>query len=312
MPDSNSTGPNIVLGLWPIAGITTIGVTQEDARATIQAAIDAGIETFDTAYSYGFDGESDRLLGEYIRSDRDRFHIMGKVGQRWTKDRQRVVDGRRKQLINDADESLGRIGIEAFDTLFLHSPDPDVPLAESAGAMQVLQDAGLCRRIGFCNMTPEQLAEFASHITVDAIQAPLNMIQRDTFRNLISATGQLDTQAFVFWSLMKGLLAGKISRDHQFAEGDSRPGYPIFQGELRRSIHDALDQLSSIGKDLNQTIAQLAVGWVLSQPGVSGALVGARRPEQIQETVGAKRMTKETLDRIEQIIQPAVAMASNV
>lgn len=301
---------HLVLGLWPIAGITTIGVTRRDAQETIKAAIDSGIDTFDTAYSYGFDGESDRLLGECVSSRRDRFHVMGKVGQRWTADANRVVDASPKQLLADARESLQRSELGFFDTLYLHSPDPNVPLGESASAMQELVDTGLCKRVGICNMNEAQLIEFASYVAVDAIQCPLNLIQRETFAGLKSALGNVEAKAFVFWSLMKGLLAGKMTRDHQFAEGDSRPGYPIFQGELRSAIHDVLDRMRAIGEETNQTIAQLSVGWSLSQPGVQGVLVGARRPEQIRETAATKILCQETLHRIEQIAAPAVKLAS--
>jgi aryl-alcohol dehydrogenase-like predicted oxidoreductase len=133
----------IVLGLWPIAGITTIGVTQQDATSTIAKAIDCGITTFDTAFSYGFDGESDRLLGQFVKNDQDRFRVIGKVGQRWDAHRARIVDASPATLARDAEVSLQRIGIEQFDLLMLHSPDPNVPLEQSAEAMVDLQRRGL-------------------------------------------------------------------------------------------------------------------------------------------------------------------------
>ncbi|WP_182870243.1 aldo/keto reductase [Rhodopirellula sp. JC639] len=295
--------PKIVLGLWPIAGITTIGVTDQDARATLRAAIDAGITTFDTAYSYGYDGESDRLLGEFVRDDRDRFTVMGKVGQRWTEDRKRIVDGSPRQLTSDAEESLRRMGIDAMDTLFLHSPDPNVPLEESAGAMQRLQARGLCKRIGICNATAEQIDQFAGHVATDAIQCPLNLVQRENQSTLIQPAMAAGREVYVFWTLMKGLLAGKITRDHVFPEGDSRPGYAIFQGETRRRIHDAIDRLSELGRQVDQSVAQLSIGWAISQPGVTAALVGARREEQIRELAGARVMPPETLAAVEQIVE---------
>ena len=136
----------LVLGLWPIAGVTTIGVTSQDARETLATAIENGITAFDTAYSYGFDGESDRLLGEFLGTDRDRFSIMGKVGQRWDNSRQRVVDGTPKQLTLDAEESLRRIGLDRFDTLYLHAPDPEVELVSlDAHKLWLLED-GHCVR----------------------------------------------------------------------------------------------------------------------------------------------------------------------
>ena len=183
----------IVLGLWPIAGITTVGVTRDDARATICAAIEGGITAFDTAFSYGFDGESDRLLGQAIAKDRERYTVIGKVGQRWTAAKKRIVDGSPKQLTADAEESLARSGLKYFDTLLLHSPDPNVALEESAGAMQSMRERGLCRRVGFSNMTPDQLGEFAKFTTVDAIECPLNMIQSETYQSLLPAIAEHQT-----------------------------------------------------------------------------------------------------------------------
>ena len=153
------SGPSGALGLWPIAGITTIGVTQEDAHATIREAIHRGITTFDTAYSYGYDGESDRLLGQYVHSQRDDFHIIGKVGQRWNGQRKRVVNGTPEQLTLDAEESVRRLGIECFDLLMLHSVDPNVPLERSMITMCELHRRGLCHAIGICNVQVAELSE---------------------------------------------------------------------------------------------------------------------------------------------------------
>lgn len=292
----------IVLGLWPIAGITTIGVTDEDARATVAAAIDAGVTAFDTAYSYGFDGQSDRLLGPFVRTQRDRFTIIGKVGQRWDANHNRIIDGSQSQLTLDAEESLRRMKLDYIDILFLHSPDPNVSLEESAAALQSLQARGLCRRIGISNASATQIGQFAGSVQTDAIQCPLNMIQRDSYGTLIVPSHAAGREVYVFWTLMKGLLAGKITRDHVFAAGDSRPGYAIFQGDLRRRVHDAVDQLRELGKTLDQTVAQLSVGWAISQPGVTAALVGARRPDQIRETLGARVMPDETLARVDAIV----------
>ena len=169
----------VVLGLWPLAGITTVGVTPQDANETMMAAIEHGITTFDTAFSYGYEGESDRLLGRFIRQSRDRFTVIGKVGQRWTSQRKRVVDGSPATLAADAEASLDRIGIEQFDLLMLHSPDPHLPIERSAEAIAALQRRGLCKRIGICNVNPEQHRRFSQVVGCDAIQCPLNLLQRE-------------------------------------------------------------------------------------------------------------------------------------
>lgn len=301
MTSMNNEKP-IVLGLWPIAGVTTMGVTRSDAEATIATAIDLGVTAFDTAFSYGYDGESDKILRPFLAKDRDRFEVIGKVGQRWSSDRKRVIDGSAGTLTTDAEESLRRLGIDCFDVLMLHSPDPNVAIETSAAAIAELQRRGLCKRTGVSNVTPAQRAQFASVVRCDAIECPLNLLQRDSLDQLIPEASQDGGQVYVFWTLMKGLLAGKIKRDHVFAEGDSRPGYPIFQGAARERTHRILDQMQILGERTNRTIAELSIGWAVSQPGVTAALVGARRPTQIRETCTATRLPPEIVSEIDQIV----------
>ena len=276
--------PHIALGLWPIAGITTVGVSASDADQTVIAAIESGITTFDTAFSYGYAGESDLILGRHLRGQRDDFTVIGKVGQRWNKHRERIIDGSRKSLIADAEQSLRRMNLEFFDLLMLHSPDPHIPLEKSAEVIAELQQRGLCRQVGVCNVNCEQLRRFQTVISCDAIQCPLNLMQRESLAELIPRCQQNKVSVHAFWTLMKGLLAGKITRDHQFAEGDSRPGYPIFQGVARERAHQIVDGITRLGEEANLTPAQMAIGWVLSQPGISMALVGGHTPNQIRET----------------------------
>jgi len=296
----------ILLGLWPIAGITSVGVTREDGLDTIQAAIDAGIETFDTAYSYGYDGESDVMLGEVLRrrENADRTHfVIGKVGQRWTSDRRRVVDGSPKQLIADAEESLKRIGIERFDLLMLHSIDPEVDVEHSASALVQLHRRGLAVKLGICNASRDELIRFADVTTCEVIQCPLNLLQRGSLEPLMRTATLLGAGIHVYWTLMKGLLAGAIPRDHVFAPGDSRPNYEIFQGQQREHAHRVIDRLGTLARRYETTVAKLSIGWALSQDGVSGALVGARRPGQIIETASARSLDMEVLRAVEETLK---------
>lgn len=295
----SAANESITLGLWPIAGVTTVGVTQDDARETIATAIEVGITSFDTAFSYGYDGESDRYLGAAIGGRRDDFKIISKVGQRWDAQRKRIIDCRPKTLIADAETCLRRIGIERLDTLMLHCPDPNVEVEHSAEAIEQLRQRGLCERIGVCNVNAEQQQRFASVAGCDAIQCPLNLIQRDSLNKLIPQCSEQSCEVYAFWVLMKGLLAGSITRDHVFAEGDSRPNYEIFQGEQRRRTHDLLDAMQQIGNQADLTIAQLSIGWALSQSGVTSVLIGARRPAQIKETATASTLPTEIVNEVE-------------
>jgi aryl-alcohol dehydrogenase-like predicted oxidoreductase len=293
---------HIALGLWPIAGITTVGVSANDADQTVIAAIESGITTFDTAFSYGYEGESDQILGTRIKGQRESYTVIGKVGQRWNSDKKRVIDGSRQSLIADAETSLRRMNLEYFDTLMLHSPDPNVALEKSAEAIADLQARGLCHRTGVCNVNTNQVIKFQSVLKCDAIQCPLNLMQRESLDNLVPHCQKTDVNVFSFWTLMKGLLAGKIRRDHKFAEGDSRPRYPIFQGAARERAHQIVDGMNRIGDEAGLTTAQLAIGWVLSQPGISMALVGGHKPDQIRETASARPLSPVLCDAIDQLV----------
>ncbi|WP_047816178.1 aldo/keto reductase [Rhodopirellula islandica] len=296
---------HIILGLWPIAGVTTVGVTREHAIATIRTAIEAGIRQFDTAYSYGLQGEADERLGAALQdldaSTRKEIQIIGKVGQRYNEDGVRVNDGRPETLVVDAENSLRRIGIRCFDTLMLHCVDEEVPIQASAWALQRLMQRGMAKRVGVCNATPEQRAEFASVIPCSAIQCPLNGLQQETLSTVIPDAKENDCDVWVYWTLMKGLLAGKIERDHVFAEGDSRPNYPIFQGEARQRAHDIVDQLKLIAADTGRSVANLSISWAVSQPGVTAALVGAHRPEQIADFATAGPLPKAVRRQVKEL-----------
>ncbi|MGC6442434.1 MAG: aldo/keto reductase [Rubripirellula sp.] len=309
-PRSVPQEPSVALGLWPLAGITTIGVTPKDVEETINAAIEAGITTFDSAYSYGYNGESDHMIGRHLKPDRERFRIIGKVGQRWTTKRQRIIDGSEAQLSADAEQTLKRMRIESLDLLMLHSPDPNVPLEESVLALCKLHQRGLCREIGVCNVNVDQLQQFSliaeqASVPVRALQCPLNLLQRDSLTELLPTAETKNIRAHVYWTLMKGLLAGRISRDHQFAAGDSRPNYEVYQGHTRERAHRIIDALHLLSHEVGLTAAQLSIGWALSQPGVEHALVGARRPEQVKEVAAARCLNAETLSRVNAIVRDA-------
>ncbi|TWT75109.1 aldo/keto reductase [Allorhodopirellula solitaria] len=305
MPDcaSNSPAPlfasEVVLGLWPISGVTTMGVTAEDAEATIATAIERGIRTFDTAYSYGMEGEADRYLASAMNGDTDRFHVISKVGQRYLSNGERIVDSRPATLRKDAEESLRRLRIDCFGTLMLHSIDEDVEIERSAEALLQVRDAGLARRIGLCNASESQRKRFDAVCDCRAIQCPLNLLQQENLGTVIADASEAACDVLVYWTLMKGLLAGKISPVHVFPAGDSRPGYAVFQGQQRDRAHRLIDELKRISTEVERSVAELAVSWALSQSGVTAALVGARRPDQIRDLASARPLEPALLHRID-------------
>ncbi len=275
------------LGCWPISGVSSLGVTDQQSLATIHAALEAGINFFDTAYSYGYDGEADRLLATVLAGRRGDVVLASKVGIYFDAARQRVVDGTPETILEHSRTVLRRLRVEQIDLMYLHQPDPRVPIEESAGAMAEVVRCGWARYAAVSNVDAQQLSRFQSECPVVAVQPPFNMLQQQSVEKIRETCLQQQIGIACYWVLMKGLLAGKLARDHQFHPQDRRLTYEIYQGQAWQRSQDLLDKLRELAGELGCTVAQLVIAWTLHQPGISVALCGAKRPEQIEETAAA-------------------------
>jgi aryl-alcohol dehydrogenase-like predicted oxidoreductase len=291
----------VALGCWPISGMTSIDVNEADSLDTIRAAIDSGINFLDTAYAYGADGESERLIARAIEGRRDRVVIATKGGICWAADGIRVIDGRPETLRRQCEESLRRLKTDRVELLYLHAPDPKTPLGESAAALRELQEEGKALCIGVSNFSLGQLEEFHTVCPIAAFQPPYNMLQREIEKDTLPWCRERGIAVCIYWPLMKGLLAGRLARDHVFQPRDGRAKYPMFQGVEWQRNQDLLDDLRLIAAEVGKTVAQVVVNWTIQQPGITAALCGAKRPRQIEETAGAMecRLTEGQLARIE-------------
>ena len=299
-----AVGP-LGLGCWPLAGMTRAGVTHAAAVATIRAALDAGVAHLDTAYCYGEHGESERAIAEALGLTtagvgaggrrRDAVVLAGKCGIHWEPDaslsppRRQVVDGRPERIRAEVEESLRRLGTDRFDLLYLHAPDPDVPIEESAGELQRLMDAGKARAIGLSNASVASLERFASACPLSACQMQFNMLQREIEAAVLPWCTRRSVALVAYWPLMKGLLAGKMRRGQAFPADDSRRKYPIFSGdEFARNL-DFVDALRPVAARLGCTLTALVLAWTAEQPGITSVLFGATSPEQVAENTAALR-----------------------
>jgi aryl-alcohol dehydrogenase-like predicted oxidoreductase len=276
------------LGCWPLAGMTSGAVTSEEATAIVRTSLDCGINFLDTAYCYGLDGESERAIAAAVGSNRRDFVIASKGGIHWDPPRTQIRDARPATLHRECRESLARLGTEWIDLYYLHAPDPATPLAESAGAIRELLEAGLIRSVGVSNVTVEQLREFQSVCPVTAVQPPYNMLQRGIEADLLPYCRAEQISVVVYWPLLKGLLAGKLGRDHVFPASDSRAKYPMFQGEEFQRNVALVEELRAIAADSNHTVAELVLNWTIQQPGITVALCGAKNAEQARENAGGQ------------------------
>ncbi|MFM9023922.1 MAG: aldo/keto reductase [Planctomycetaceae bacterium] len=292
-----TVGP-LGLGCWPLAGMTREGVSRDAAAAAVRAAIDARIAHIDTAYCYGEHGEADHAIAAALGtgpgadvggSRRDAVVIAGKCGIHWEPDaaatppRRLVVDGRPERLRAEVDESLARLGTDRFDLLYLHCPDPAVPIEESAGELKRLLDAGKTRAVGLSNAGVDLLARFAAECPLAACQMHFNMLQREIEEAVLPWCRERNVAMVVYWPLMKGLLAGKMHRGQVFPATDSRHKYPLFNGaEFERNL-DFVDALRPVASRLGVTLTALVLAWTAEQPGITSVLFGATSPEQVEE-----------------------------
>jgi aryl-alcohol dehydrogenase-like predicted oxidoreductase len=276
----------VALGCWPIAGVTTLDTNEADSIATIMRSFDLGINHLDTAYTYGRQGESETLIRRALGNRRDEMVIASKCGIHMEGD-QFINDGRPGRLRAECDESLRRLGTDRVELLYLHAPDKTVPIEESAGALRDLMTAGKTRAVGASNCSLEQLRAFHAVCPLTAVQLPYNMLQRDIERQTIPWCRAQNVAVMVYWPLMKGLLAGKLARDQQLDERDTRRDYPMYQGDEWQRNQDFVDRLRAAAALSGHTVAQLVVNWTIHRPGITSALCGAKRPWQIEETAHA-------------------------
>lgn len=301
----------VAMGCWPITGISSVDVTEDASLATIKAAFDAGVNFYDSAFVYGYDGESEKMIAKVLGSHRDEIVIATKGGIYW-KDNKIAKDGRPDTIERQCDESLTRLGTDVIDLYYQHSPDPELPAAESATAFVRLKEAGKIRAVGVSNFNIDQLREFHAVCPIDAIQPYYNMLQRDIETEILPWCAEQGVSSMVYWPLLKGLLAGKLERDHVFPDKDGRKKYAMFQGDEFQKNLDFVDRLRPIASDVGCTVPELVIAWTVQRPGITSALCGAKRPEQIQQTAAAmnRTLSSEVIARIDAEIEERGQTAS--
>ncbi len=276
----------VALGCWPIAGMTSPDVNEADSIAAIQTCFEVGINHLDTAYMYGASGESERLIAKALGNRRSEMTIATKGGFHWGPDGSQVHDASPATLRRECEESLRRLNTDHVELYYLHAPDKNMPLAESAGELKRLKDEGKALALGASNLNLAQLEEFAAECPLAAFQPPYNMLQRDIEADTLPWCRQHDVSLLVYWPLMKGLFAGKI-RPGQLQQRDNRLKYPQYQGEELQKNLELVEKLRQIAEQAGHTVAELVINWILRQPGITAAVCGAKRPDQVRENARA-------------------------
>ena len=312
--------PALSLGLWHNFGDSTPLASQ---RALLRTAFDLGINHFDLANNYGPPfGSAEINFGRLLREDfkhyRDELIISTKAGWEMWPGPYGQGGGSRKYVLASLDQSLQRMGLDYVDIFYSHRFDALTPLEETASALAQAVQQGKALYIGISSYSATRTRELAAllkqwHVPVLIHQPSYNLLNRWIEKDLLHATDEIGAGVIAFTPLAQGLLTDKYLNGVPADARVHRPGGDSLRPEhLSEANLVRARALNAIAQRRGQSLAQLALAWVLRDPRVSSALIGASRPEQLVENVGALRNLEFSAAELAEIDQHAVEGGVNL
>ncbi len=293
------------------------GNEKKDSIESVQASIDHGVTTLDTAPFYGF-GLSEEMIGEAIRGyDRTKLQLLTKFGLIWDGSNQGKGEfffdaeesGRKipvykyaskASVMNEVENSLKRLRTDYIDLLQIHWPDHTTTIAETMEALELLIQQGKIRAAGVSNYTVEQVTEARGHLNIASNQVGYSMLNKNIEKDLIPYAKENELGIIVYSPMERGLLTGKYFNEGKLKENDHRKGY--FQQFDLDKVKVFLDNISPIAINKGVTLSQLVLRWTSLQPAITVVLAGARNASQAIENAKAIDITL-TVDELSYIDQ---------
>ena len=271
--------------------ISGVGLGGWAARQTVLAALDSGINLIDTAPIYA---DSERLLGRALKGKRHQVVLATKCGLvkngSWTDH-----DLKEQTIITQLETSLKNLQTDYVDLYFIHYLDPNVPWQEALQTLIRLQQSGKIRYIGVCNIAENILREMLETGVISCVQDELSLLHRHKASGILPLCQRYDVGFMAYGSLCGGILSGKYTREPNLRRADARNYfYKCYRGESFAAAQQQVQRVKALAAQKNSTPAQIALAWVLNQPGVTCALTGARRAEQIVQNAAAAQITLTT------------------
>src|SRR5690554_1593610 len=257
-------------------------------RSVVDAALDAGVDFLDTADVYG-ETYSETFLGRVLEGRRDRVVLATKFGSKVAEGK----EGARPEYVKQAlQDSLRRLRTDHVDLYQLHRPDPEVPIADTLGALGELVAAGLVREIGCSNFSAEQIAEAEEAVEPGAarfvsVQNELSLLRRQDERDVIPACRQHGLAYLPYFPLFSGLLTGKYRRGRPLPEGTRITGNPRWEQHLTDANLDLIEDLVAFSQERGKELIDLAFAWLLAKPEVASVIAGATSAEQVRRNARA-------------------------
>lgn len=291
----------ISLGTWAYGNDFWGEVDDQNSIDTIHKAIELGVNIIDTAPAYG-DGHSEEIVGKAIKGHRDELVITTKCGIL-----PRHPDGsvnkclKPESLLKEIDASLKRLDIDVIDVYLLHWPDVNTPLEETAETMASIKASGKIKHFGVSNFNIEQIETIEKYIPVEVFEPHYSMLFRDNV-DIMKYCEEKDKAVMVYGGLAGGLLTGKFKEIPKFGDHDNRAGfYPFFQEPEWSKVQAFLGKLREIADGYGRPLSQLAINYLAQKSYVSNVIVGAKRPDQMEENAKTMEwmLSDADLERIE-------------
>jgi len=266
----------------PLALGGTVFGDQSDAAwlAVMQAAFDAGINHFDTASGYG-NGQSETLIGQFFAnhpSRRDAIFLASKTTPQAFS---------AQAMLAEVEQSLARLQTDVIDLYYIHWPRQGKDMRGWMEGLETARQQGKIRRIGVSNFSVAQMEQVATVGKIDAHQLCYNLVWRFAERDIIPYCQAHAIAITSYSSVAQGVLTGKFAREPHFASVDKRPNTVLFDPNVWPHVYEAVEQFKQLAQTTGRSLTHLALRWVLQQPGIVTAVVGARTPAQIQENADA-------------------------
>ena len=312
--------PLLSLGLWHNFGDTTPLDLQ---RAMVRLAFDLGITHFDLANNYGppygsAEVNFGRILREDLAAHRDELIISSKAGWDMWPGPYGQGGGSRKYVLASLDQSLRRVGVDYFDIFYSHRFDPDTPLEETMGALATAVRQGKALYVGISSYSAGKTREAAALLRAEGVpllihQPSYNLLNRWVEPDLLDALEEIGAGMIAFTALAQGLLTDKYLDGIPADARINRPGGDSLQREMLSDENLArVRALDEIARRRGQSLAQMALAWVLRDPRVTTTLIGASSPEQIRENVGALANLSFSAEELAEIDRYAVEGGVNL
>ncbi len=285
-------------------------IDEQATRAVVDAALDAGINFFDTADSYGNKGGSETLLGKVLGERRKDVVIATKFASPMRDGARR--DASRRYIMQAVEDSLRRLGTDWIDVYYLHWPDPLTPIGETLRALDDLVRGGKVRYVGACNLAAWQVVEaewmareMGTHHFICA-QNEFSLVERDAERELLPALAAHDLSLVPYFPLASGLLTGKYRRDQAPPEDSRFAKWTQLAERYQTAAHwDRVEKLSTWCEARDHTLLELAFAWLLAHEQVASVIAGATRPAQVTQNAGAAawRLSADDLADVDKLLQ---------